>query len=50
MALYSLEGVAKFFQRGSTTIRALDGVVSTETFLYLEMWKQLYDWGTRGGN
>ena len=30
-------------------IRALDGVVSTETFLYLEMWKQLYDWGTRGG-
>lgn len=31
-------------------IRGLDGVVSTETFLYLEMWKQLYDWGTRGGN
>ena len=31
-------------------IRALDGVVSTETFLYLEMWKQLYDWGTRGGH
>jgi len=31
-------------------IRALDDVVSTETFLYLEMWKQLYDWGTRGGN
>jgi Lrp/AsnC family transcriptional regulator, regulator for asnA, asnC and gidA len=31
-------------------IRALDSVVSTETFLYLEMWKQLYDWGTRGGN
>src|SRR5262245_14055880 len=31
-------------------IRALDGVISTETFLYLEMWKQLYDWGTRGGN
>ena len=27
-------------------IRALEGVVSTETFLYLEMWKQLYDWGT----
>src|SRR3982751_2366675 len=24
-------------------IRALEGVVSTETFLYLEMWKQLYD-------
>ncbi len=31
-------------------IRALDSVVSTETFLYLEMWKQLYDWGTRGSN
>ena len=29
-------------------MRALPGVVSTETFFYLEMWKQLYDWGTRG--
>ena len=28
-------------------LRALDGVVSTETFLYLELWKQLYDWGAR---
>jgi Lrp/AsnC family transcriptional regulator, regulator for asnA, asnC and gidA len=28
-------------------MRALDGVASTETFTYLEMWKQLYDWGTR---
>jgi hypothetical protein len=28
-------------------MRALDGVVSTETFLYLRMVKQLYDWGTR---
>jgi len=27
-------------------MRALDGVVTTETFLYLEMWKQLYDWGS----
>ncbi len=27
--------------------RALDGVVSTESFLYLELWKQLYDWGAR---
>jgi len=26
-------------------IRALDGVTATETFLYLELWKQLYDWG-----
>jgi Lrp/AsnC family transcriptional regulator, regulator for asnA, asnC and gidA len=28
-------------------IRALDGVASTESFLYLDLWKQLYDWGTR---
>jgi Lrp/AsnC family transcriptional regulator for asnA, asnC and gidA len=28
-------------------LRALDGVVSTESFLYLELWKQLYDWGAR---
>jgi Lrp/AsnC family transcriptional regulator for asnA, asnC and gidA len=28
-------------------IRALDGVVSTESFLYLELCKQLYDWGAR---
>jgi Lrp/AsnC family transcriptional regulator for asnA, asnC and gidA len=34
----------------TSRIRALDGVVSTESFLYLEMWKQLYDWGTRGGH
>jgi Lrp/AsnC family transcriptional regulator, regulator for asnA, asnC and gidA len=27
-------------------MRALDGVVSTETFYYLAMWKQLYDWGS----
>jgi Lrp/AsnC family transcriptional regulator for asnA, asnC and gidA len=28
-------------------IRALDSVVSTESFLYLELWKQIYDWGAR---
>ena len=28
-------------------MRGLEGVVTTETFFYLEMWKQLYDWGTR---
>jgi Lrp/AsnC family transcriptional regulator for asnA, asnC and gidA len=28
-------------------MRALDGVSSTETFVYLELWKQLYDWGAR---
>jgi Lrp/AsnC family transcriptional regulator for asnA, asnC and gidA len=28
-------------------MRAIEGVVSTETFLYLELRKQLYDWGAR---
>lgn len=28
-------------------MRALDDVASTETFFYIEMCKQLYDWGTR---
>jgi Lrp/AsnC family transcriptional regulator for asnA, asnC and gidA len=28
-------------------MRELDGVASTESFLYLQMVKQLYDWGTR---
>jgi len=31
-------------------IRELAGVVSTESFLYLELWKQLYDWGARVDN
>ncbi|CAG7611592.1 Regulatory protein AsnC [Leucobacter soli] len=29
------------------TIREIDGVLSTETFLYLQLKKQKYDWGTR---
>jgi Lrp/AsnC family transcriptional regulator, regulator for asnA, asnC and gidA len=28
-------------------IRSLPDVVSTESFMYLELWKQLYDWGAR---
>jgi Lrp/AsnC family transcriptional regulator for asnA, asnC and gidA len=28
-------------------LRALDGVATTETLLYLKLCKQLYDWGTR---
>lgn len=28
-------------------VRALDGVSATETFLYLQLNKQKYDWGTR---
>jgi Lrp/AsnC family transcriptional regulator, regulator for asnA, asnC and gidA len=30
----------------TSSLRALPDVVSTETFVYLEMWKQLYDWGS----
>ncbi len=28
-------------------VRAIDGVISTETFVYLRLHKQLYNWGTR---
>ena len=28
-------------------VRALEGVASTESFVYLDLWKQLYNWGTR---
>ena len=28
-------------------IRAIEGVASTETFVYLQLKKQRYDWGTR---
>nr|WP_276612449.1 Lrp/AsnC ligand binding domain-containing protein [Kineococcus vitellinus] len=28
-------------------IRAVPGVVATETFVYLKLRKQLYNWGTR---
>jgi Lrp/AsnC family transcriptional regulator, regulator for asnA, asnC and gidA len=31
----------------NSDIRQLDGVQSTETFVYLKLHKQLYDWGTR---
>jgi Lrp/AsnC family transcriptional regulator for asnA, asnC and gidA len=31
----------------SNRIRAIESVVSTESFLYLELWKQIYDWGAR---
>jgi Lrp/AsnC family transcriptional regulator, regulator for asnA, asnC and gidA len=31
----------------STRIRTIQGVVSTETFVYLKLRKQLYNWGTR---
>ena len=28
-------------------MRGLSGVAATEAFLYLELWKQLYEWGAR---
>ena len=28
-------------------IRAVEGVSATETFVYLQLTKQKYDWGTR---
>jgi len=31
----------------NSKIRAIDGVQSTETFVYLRLQKQLYNWGTR---
>jgi len=31
----------------NSRIRAIDGVTSTETFVYLKLHKQLYNWGTR---
>jgi Lrp/AsnC family transcriptional regulator, regulator for asnA, asnC and gidA len=34
----------------TSRIRGLGGVVSTESFLYLALWKQLYDWGAPVGN
>jgi Lrp/AsnC family transcriptional regulator for asnA, asnC and gidA len=34
----------------TSRIRSLEGVVSTESFLYLALWKQLYDWGAPSGN
>jgi Lrp/AsnC family transcriptional regulator for asnA, asnC and gidA len=34
----------------TSRIRSLSGVASTESFLYLAMWKQLYDWGAQVDN
>jgi Transcriptional regulators len=31
----------------NSEIRTIDGVASTETFVYLKLHKQLYNWGTR---
>ena len=31
-------------------VRSMPGVVSAETFLYLDLCKQLFDWGTAGAS
>jgi Lrp/AsnC family transcriptional regulator for asnA, asnC and gidA len=31
----------------NSSIRNLDGVIATETFVYLKLHKQFYNWGTR---
>lgn len=31
----------------NSEIRTIEGVISTETFVYLKLHKQLYNWGTR---
>jgi len=31
----------------NSAIRGIDGVLTTETFVYLKLHKQLYNWGTR---
>lgn len=41
------ESDAQLIELLNEDIRQLPGVVSTETFVYLELKKQQYDWGTR---
>lgn len=41
------ESDSDLFHLINDRIRSIDGVVSTETFMYLSLRKQKYDWGTR---
>jgi Lrp/AsnC family transcriptional regulator for asnA, asnC and gidA len=41
------EDDAQLIELLNKKIRAIDGVLSTETFVYLKLHKQLYNWGTR---
>lgn len=41
------EGDAELLEVLMTRIRAIPGVTHTETFVYLKLNKQHYDWGTR---
>ena len=40
-------GVFKSVKDLNTKIRAVPGVISTETLVYLKLVKQQYNWGTR---
>lgn len=41
------ESDADLLELLNSRVRSLPGVVSSETFVYLELRKQTYDWGTR---
>jgi len=41
------EGDAELLDLLMTRVRTIPGVVATETFVYLKLNKQHYDWGTR---
>ncbi|MCA0306095.1 MAG: Lrp/AsnC family transcriptional regulator [Actinobacteria bacterium] len=41
------EGDAELLELLMTRIRTIEGVIGTETFVYLKLNKQHYDWGTR---
>lgn len=41
------ESDEELFHLINDRIRSVDGVISTETFMYLSLRKQKYDWGTR---
>lgn len=47
MAEVVCEGDEHLITLLNTQIRTIDGVLSTETFVYLKLQKQLYNWGTR---
>ena len=41
------ESDAHLLERISTRLRTIEGVVATETFMYLQLRKQTYSWGVR---
>ena len=41
------DGRRSYAEIGNKEIRGIPGVRSTETFVYLKLQKQFYNWGTR---